>query len=75
MKKKNKIDVTISSDIDYENLIAEIHVDGNFIGLVTNEPHQGVCFELPDGQADWNKIGVSVLIQAIEIAKIELLQE
>ena len=75
VKTKNKIEVIISSDLDYENLIAEINVDGNFIGLITSEPKEDVCFEIPDRQTDWCKISASVLTEAIEIAKKDLLQQ
>ena len=72
---KNNIKVTISSDLDYENLIAEIIADGEFIGLLTAEPNQQVCFELPEGQGNWNKIEANLLIEALQIARKELLQD
>ncbi len=74
-ESKNNIKVTISSDLDYENLIAEIIADGEFIGLLTAEPNQQVCFELPEGQGNWNKIEANLLIEALQIARKELLQD
>ena len=36
MTNKSNVEITISSDLDYECLIAEINIDGKFIGLLTS---------------------------------------
>jgi len=74
MTNNNNINITISSDLDYENLIAEITIDGNFIGLVTKEPDEVTKFEIPDGQVSSVKVELGTLLTAIEKAKSELLK-
>ncbi|RUO65965.1 hypothetical protein SAMN06297229_0565 [Pseudidiomarina planktonica] len=70
----SKIDVIVSSDLDYENLIAEVAIDDIFVGLVTNEPSKGVCFEAPAGQVLGEPIAFDIYIKALIKAKNELLQ-
>jgi len=74
MTNNSNIDITISSDLDYENLIAEVLINGNFIGLVTNEPNKGVRFEIPEGQVALVNVELDTLLTAIEKAKAELLK-
>ncbi len=66
---ERKIDITICSDLDYENLIAEISVNNRFIGLVTNEPDKGVCFEIPKGQVSFESIELCIFIDALNEAR------
>lgn len=70
----NEIDIAISSDLDYENLIAEVSVQGKFIGLITNEPSKGLCYEAPAGQVTNEPIELDILIAALNEAKRQLLQ-
>jgi hypothetical protein len=72
---KNRITVTILSDVEYENLIAEILIDGKFIGLITNEPDKELNFEVPKGECKFEAIELNVLLEALNLAKAELLQE
>ena len=69
------IEVQISSDLDYDNLIAEIHIGSKFVGLVTNEPGKGVCFEMPDGNGGFNPINFEIFKVALDKAKKELMQD
>ncbi|WP_377144421.1 hypothetical protein [Pseudidiomarina halophila] len=63
------------SDVNYENLLAEILIDGHFIGLVTTEPDQPICFEIPDGELKFQSLDLDILQEALSAAKKELLQE
>ncbi|PKH88321.1 hypothetical protein [Colwellia sp. Bg11-28] len=74
MKNKQKVDIQICSDVDYECLIAEITIDGTFFGLVTNEPSKGICFEAPEGQVSDEPIDLETYIRALKEAKSELLK-
>ena len=69
---KNNIEIMICSDLDYECLFAEITIDEKFIGLVTNEPSKGVCFEAPKGQVSGEAIELDTYIKALNKAKSEL---
>ncbi len=71
---KDKISVTILSDLYYENLLAEIVIDGQFIGLLTNEPGKPVCFEIPEGELKFKSIDLAVFEEALSLAKKELLK-
>lgn len=68
------IEIEVSSDLDYECLIAEIFIDDNFIGLVTNEPSKGICFEAPKGQLSGEPVELEMYIEALKKAKIKLLK-
>lgn len=70
----SKIDITISSDLDYENLIADVVVNGKFFGLITNEPSKGLCYEAPEGQVSSEPIELDILIAALNEAKRQLLK-
>ena len=70
----SKIDITISSDLDYENLIADVVLDGKFFGLITNEPSKGFCYEAPKVQVSSDPIELDTLIAALNEAKRQLLQ-
>lgn len=71
----NRISITILSDLNYENLLAEILIDGQFIGLVTNEPDKLVCFEIPEGELKFKSLDFDLFQKALSLAKKELLQE
>jgi len=70
-----RISITILSDLNYENLLAEILIDGQFIGLVTNEPDKPVCFEIPQGELNFQSLEFDLFQEALHLAKKELLQE
>ncbi|NQY36496.1 MAG: hypothetical protein HRT37_16280 [Alteromonadaceae bacterium] len=71
----NRISITILSDLNYDNLLAEILIDGQFIGLVTNEPDKSVCFEIPKGELKFKSLDFDLFQEALSLAKKELLQE
>jgi hypothetical protein len=73
MANKDNIAITICSDLDYECLIAEIIINGKFVGLLTNEPNKEVCFEIPDDQTSCAGVKLDVLENALKQAKQELL--
>jgi len=70
----SKIDINISSDLDYENLIAEVIIEGNFVGLVTNEPSKEICYEAPEGQVSDKPVDLDIFIEALKEAKRLLLK-
>ena len=71
---KNNIEIEICSDLDYDSLVAEITIDGKFIGLVTNEPSKGICFVAPEGQVSGEPIDLEIYIKGLDEAKKELLK-
>ena len=75
MNNKQQIDIVICSDLDYECLLAEITIDGIFIGLVTNEPGKGLCFELPDDNVPFTSISFDIFENALNQAKQALLNK
>jgi hypothetical protein len=73
MTNEDNIEITICSDLDYECLIAEIIINGKFIGLLTNEPNKEICFAIPDGQISSAEIKLDALENALKQAKRVLL--
>jgi hypothetical protein len=69
MKKNENIKIIICSDLDHENLVAEITIDNKFIGLISEEPNQDLCFELPNGQAQFEIINLDAFESAIAEAR------
>lgn len=69
---KAQIDVIISSDLDHEQLIAEILIDGRFVGLVSNEPSNGLCFEIPSDQISKQTVPLEALLKGLAKAEREL---
>ncbi|MDX6039418.1 hypothetical protein [Scandinavium lactucae] len=41
MTDKYQLKIVVASDVDYENLIAEIYCDGEFIALLQQEDGEG----------------------------------
>jgi hypothetical protein len=68
------IEITVGSDLDYESLIAEIKIDGAFVGIVTNEPDESFKFEIQSGQISSINVGLETYIKALNDAKSELLK-
>tara|TARA_A200000113_G_scaffold206917_1_gene204175 strand:- start:305 stop:520 length:216 start_codon:yes stop_codon:yes gene_type:complete len=68
------IEITVCSDLDYDNLIAEIKIDNVFVGIVTNEPNEPLKFEIPHGQISSVKVELDTYFKAINDAKSELLK-
>ncbi|WP_269520789.1 hypothetical protein [Alteromonas sp. BMJM2] len=71
----SRINITILSDLNYENLLAEILIDGKFVGLVTNEPDKPVCFEISAGELKFSALELDLFQKALNLAEKELLQE
>ncbi|MEM0515683.1 hypothetical protein WCN91_09725 [Pseudoalteromonas sp. YIC-827] len=68
------IEITVCSDLDYDNLIAEIKIDNVFVGIVTNEPDEPLRFEIPNGQESSINVELDTYFKAINNAKLELLK-
>ncbi len=68
------IEITVGSDLDYESLIAEIKIDGAFVGIVTNEPDESFKFEIQSGQVSSINVELETYIKALNDAKSELLK-
>ena len=73
--KQDNIEITISSDLDYDCLIAEIMINDVFVGLVTNEPDKGICFEVPEGQMRIGSISLETFQAALVRAKDALIKD
>ncbi|WP_354685818.1 hypothetical protein [Cupriavidus necator] len=80
MTSHQKLEVLIASDVDYEQLIAEIYCDGHFVALLSQDKgpdHLEVVF--PGAQANEAAITRSVdldwLKDALNRAKALLLSE
>lgn len=71
----DKFSVTVHSDLEHENLLAEVEINGQFVGLVTNEPGDPVAFEIPQGEVKFQSLDLDVFIAALIRARKELLQE
>ena len=69
------IRIQVCSDLDYDNLIAEIYAGEKFIGLLSNEPCKALCFEIPDNKGGFSAIELECFKRALEDAKKQLLQE
>jgi hypothetical protein len=66
----NGLKIQICSDVDYENLIAEIYCDDKFIGLISQENAIGEFMvefpkAIPPVSYEW-------LLNALQAAKLEL---
>jgi hypothetical protein len=68
------IEITVCSDLNYDNLIAEIKIDNVFVGIVTSEPDEPLRFELPNGQISSINVELDTYLKAINHAKSELLK-
>ena len=72
----NKIQIEIASDTDYENLIANIYIEGLFVGLVHQETDVPI-FEIPSEEKTIGRVfsvEADLMIEAIDRAKRELVQ-
>lgn len=67
MKKK----ILISSDCNYENLVAEIYFDDKFIALVTYDEKWNFFVETSEN--NWNILSYDDFISSLEEAKIKLM--
>lgn len=74
MNSNNNIKVTICSDLEHDNLLAEISINGRFIGLVTEEPDKKISFEIPERQQSIESVELDLLEEALRIARSRLIQ-
>lgn len=72
MNNKDDIKVTVCSDLDHDNVLAEIVINGKFIGLVTDEPGKEMSFEIPEGQLSTQSVPLDLFEKALSIAKERL---
>ena len=72
MNNSDGINVVVCSDLEHENLVAEITINGRFIGLVTDEPNKDLCFEIPQGQLSLESVSLDLFEKAIAIARRRL---
>ena len=69
--------IQVCSDVDYENLIAEVYVEGKFVALVSREDlSQGFCVEFPGPEqhepAISRRVDLLTLLEALDEAKAQL---
>lgn len=74
MNDKESIKVTVCSDLEHDDLLAELVIGGQFIGLVTEEPGKKMSFEIPEGQLSIKSVDLDLLEQALRTARDRLNQ-
>ena len=67
------IRVQVSSDVDFEGLIAELYYCDVCVGILSNEPGEGFNFLLV-AEPNSVKIPLEVLQHGLQLAKDELLR-
>ena len=71
-----KIKVQVCSDIDYDNLMAEIYIDGNFTALISDENASGEMeIKFPrasNTKAIELKVSLDAFEDALKLAKKKL---
>lgn len=77
---QRKMDIRICSDLDYENLIAEIYCDGKFVALISHEGDaSNLRIEFPGSDQNEEAIARQVDLdsfeQAVQEAKQKLLDD
>ena len=61
-----RIKITICSDTDYEQLIAEIYIDGKFVALISQENGaDNLQLEFPDSNQNDTIISRKVTVQSL----------
>ncbi|MCA9451428.1 MAG: hypothetical protein WBO24_08160 [Nitrospirales bacterium] len=77
MMKNSGIEILLSSDCDYEKLVAEIYYDGKFIALLNqDEGPEKLKIEFPGKEVQeemvWRKIDLDIFTKGLEMAKKKL---
>ena len=72
MNNSESINIVVCSDLEHENLVAEITINGRFIGLVTDEPNKELCFEIPQGQLSLESVNLDLFEKSIATARRKL---
>ena len=75
MANESNIQIQICSDLDYDNLIAEIIINGEFVGLISKEPDCDIIFEIPEGQVNSIKVPLVDFEKSLVLARKALLNE
>ena len=74
------IKIILSSDNNYEKLVAEIYHRDKFVALMNQDKgREGIVIEFPDSDVDQNlisrKIELTVFAEALDLAKRRLLSQ
>ena len=67
----SKFNIMISSDLNYEDLVAEIYFNDKFVGLINQDDPQNLRFELPincDEAAVASDIPLIIFLEALKVA-------
>jgi hypothetical protein len=67
----NDFHVLLSSDLDYDKVVAEIYVGDKYVGLINQDDPQNLRFEFPiecDQSVATSEVPVTILLQALQVA-------
>jgi hypothetical protein len=73
MQKTSNVSIQVSSDLDYERLIAEVNVDDKFAVIISNESAHDFMIEIPTHSKGFISVELDEFIKAIKKAKESLL--
>ena len=73
MKKTSHISIQVSSDLDYERLIADVNVDGKFAVTISNESAHYFMVEIATHNEGYISVELDEFIKVIKKAKESLL--
>lgn len=68
-----KVRIQVSSDIDYRKLVAEVLINDQLVGIVSDEPGEGLAFTFHSDHAD-KPIPLATLEKALQMAKDEIMK-
>ncbi len=79
MNSPSSLTVTIASDTDYQQLVAEIYCDGKFVALISQDHGpDDLRLEFPtnsDPSAVCRSVGLDWFLDAVQKAKEQLLRD
>ncbi len=79
MNSPSSLTVTIASDTDYQQLVAEIYCDGKFVALISQDHGpDDLRLEFPtnsDPSAVCSSVGLDWFLDAVQKAKEQLLRD
>lgn len=67
--------ILLSSDLSYEEVVAEIYYDDKYVGLINQDDPQNILFVLPSGcdpSFVAKELPLNILIESIQIAMKKL---
>lgn len=68
-----EITIMIASDVDYDHLISEIYVDGEFLALVTGDPAgDELIVDFPPRNGPIRSMPLALVHEAFDLAKRRL---